>query len=108
LDPLPEQVDLIVANLPYIREADIDDLIPEIKHFEPHIALNGGHDGTDRIRELLLKSTCYLKDDGCILFEIGQGQYPIIKELLHYFNNTDYILTDDFNGIPRILKVSLS
>jgi release factor glutamine methyltransferase len=107
-DPLPEPVDLIVANLPYIREEDIDGLLPEIKNFEPYIALNGGYDGTDRIRELLFKSNCYLKDDGCILLEIGQGQYPIIRDLLHYFNKTDYVLTDDFNGIPRILKVSLS
>lgn len=108
LDPVPEPVDLIVANLPYIKEDDIDGLMPEIKNFEPYIALNGGHDGTDRIRELLSKSNCYLNDDGCILLEIGQRQCPIIKELLHYFHKTDYILTDDFNGIPRILKLSLS
>jgi release factor glutamine methyltransferase len=109
LNSLPEPVDLIVANLPYIREADIDALMPEIKYFEPYIALNGGYDGIDRIRELLLKSTCYLKADGCILLEIGQGQYTSIKNILHlYLNKADYILIDDFNGIPRILKVSLS
>jgi release factor glutamine methyltransferase len=109
LDSLPEPVDLIVANLPYIKESDIDGLIPEIKYFEPYIALNGGHDGIDRIRELLFNSSYYLNDDGCILLEIGQGQHPVIKEFLYlYFDKVNYILTDDFSGIPRILKVYLS
>lgn len=109
LEPLPEPVDLIVANLPYIKESDINGLMPEIKYFEPDVALNGGDDGIDKIRELLLMSTYHLKADGCILLEIGQGQNKILIELLHlYFDKANYILTDDFNGIPRILKVSLS
>jgi release factor glutamine methyltransferase len=109
LDPLTEPVDLIVANLPYIKESDISDLMPEIKYFEPAIALNGGSDGIDKIRNLLFTSIYHLKDDGCILLEIGQGQHNILIELLHlYFDKAKYILTDDFNGIPRILKVSLS
>jgi release factor glutamine methyltransferase len=109
LSSLPEPVDLIVANLPYIKESDIDGLIPEIKTFEPNIALNGGDGGIDKIRELLLTSAYHLKSDGCILLEIGQGQHNSLIELLHlYFNKANYILIDDFNGIPRILKVSLS
>lgn len=47
LEPLPEPVDLIIANLPYVKEAELNE--PSIK-FEPELALNGGPDGLDRIR----------------------------------------------------------
>jgi release factor glutamine methyltransferase len=109
LESLPEPVDLIVANLPYIRESDINNLIPEIKAFEPEIALNGGEDGLYKIRGLLCKVQHYLKNGGYILLEIGQGQNDSLENFIsEHFINAKYKISDDFNGIPRILSISLS
>jgi release factor glutamine methyltransferase len=53
LEPLPQPVDMIVANLPYIKNCEFKDLSPEITNFEPPIALAGGKNGLDKIRQML-------------------------------------------------------
>lgn len=53
LDPVPEQVDLVVANLPYVRTDELAALPPEVREWEPHGALDGGADGLDPVRALL-------------------------------------------------------
>jgi len=53
LEPLPQPVDMIVANLPYIKTCEFKDLSPEIINFEPTIALTGGKNGLDKIRQML-------------------------------------------------------
>jgi len=53
LEPLLQPVDMIVANLPYIKSCEFKDLSPEIINFEPTIALAGGEDGLDKIQQML-------------------------------------------------------
>ena len=50
LEPLPQPVDMIVANLPYIKDCEFKDLGPEIRDYEPTMALAGGEDGLDKIQ----------------------------------------------------------
>ncbi len=81
LEPLPEPVDLIVANLPYLPTARIATLQPEIQ-WEPRLALDGGADGLDCIRRLLAQAAGgKLKEVGGILLELDPEQVPAVTTL---------------------------
>lgn len=69
-DPLPEPVDLIVANLPYIMRAWITKLPKEVREFEPKVALDGGEDGLKYYRELFARAPRKLTERGKILYEL--------------------------------------
>lgn len=74
LSPLDERVDVIVANLPYIRDDEWDSLAPEIRIYEPSGALRGGADGLDLIRRLLSQAQERISPGGAIFLEIGASQ----------------------------------
>jgi release factor glutamine methyltransferase len=108
LEPLPQQVDMIVANLPYIRSSEFKDLDPEIVNFEPTIALVGGKDGLDKIKQMLEQMRVKLNHCACFLLEIGQGQAEMVTSLIKsYFPRASIELISDLGGIERILKVEL-
>jgi len=75
LDAVPEPVDLVVANLPYIPTYRIPTLQPEVQQ-EPVLALDGGADGLDLIRRLLVQAEDKLKDNGIMLLEMIRNRYP--------------------------------
>ncbi|MFU8796147.1 MAG: peptide chain release factor N(5)-glutamine methyltransferase [Dehalococcoidia bacterium] len=106
LEPLPHTVDMVVANLPYVRSDDLAALSPEIRGFEPLIALAGGEDGLDKIRETLEQSPSKLTDRGCLVLEIGQGQAGAVTSLVErHFPQADVELVPDLAGIPRVITV---
>ena len=74
LEPAPAGIDLIVANLPYIESGEIDALMPEVSRHEPRMALDGGPDGLDVVRRLLVQASQRLRDSGGILLETGSRQ----------------------------------
>lgn len=74
LAPLPEPVNVIAANLPYVSINEFDHLAPGITHFEPAQALLGGADGLDFIRRLLEQAPSRLRPGGVVLLEIGASQ----------------------------------
>ncbi len=80
LEPLPEPVDLILANLPYIPTDRLPNLQPEVR-WEPQLALDGGPDGLDPIRRLLRQAPEKLKPHGIILLELDPEQVPAVTEL---------------------------
>ncbi|HLF04128.1 MAG TPA: peptide chain release factor N(5)-glutamine methyltransferase [Dehalococcoidia bacterium] len=81
LEPLPEPVDLIVANLPYLPTDRIPTLQPEIQ-WEPRLALDGGADGLDAIRRLLAQAAKgKLKEVGVVLLELDPEQVPAVQAL---------------------------
>lgn len=104
LEPLPEPVDLLIANLPYIRQAE---LAPT--SFEPVIALDGGADGTERIGKLCRQAQSKLSARGNLLLEIGQGQGEAITSLLEsLFPDGEIEVLPDLGGIERVVSLSLS
>ncbi|MFC1933929.1 peptide chain release factor N(5)-glutamine methyltransferase [Chloroflexota bacterium] len=106
LDPLPEPVDLIVANLPYVRESEL----PRINtlNFEPSLALNGGSDGLEKIRKLCSQISDKLLPGGYLLLEIGQGQSRAVTALLHrFFPLAEIEVMPDFSGIDRVVSLIL-
>lgn len=72
LSPIPPKVkfDIIVANLPYIPEHDLQILPKSVKDYEPHKALDGGENGTSLIKELLVQAEKRLKPEGSIILEL--------------------------------------
>lgn len=105
LDAVPEPIDLIVANLPYIPTDRIPTLQPEVQQ-EPALALDGGPDGLDLIRRLLTQAEEKLKDTGIILLEMDPDQIPIIQELaLKHFPEGSTSVEKDLAGMDRILTI---
>ena len=80
LEPVPERVDLIVANLPYLPTCRIATLQPEIQ-WESREALDGGPDGLAPIRGLLAQAPGKVKERGTILLELDPEQVPAVEEL---------------------------
>jgi len=108
LEPLPQRVDMIAANLPYIKNCELQGLSPEITNFEPMIALTGGEDGLDKIRQLLEQAEGKIDSGGCLLLEIGQGQDKAVSSLINsYFPKANIELFPDLSGIYRLVKVIL-
>ena len=106
LDPLPEPVDLIVANLPYVRESELPcvNSVP----FEPRLALDGGADGLDKIRSLCLQAGNRFRPGGCLLLEIGQGQGEALTSFLRgLFPAAKIEVTPDLRGIDRVVSLIL-
>lgn len=107
LQPLPEPVDLIVANLPYVKDDELGKLSPEIERFEPQIALAGGREGLDKISQLLAQSGEKLRPQGLILLEIGQGEGEAATALAsRYFPGARIELLPDLSGIDRVVRVA--
>jgi len=74
--------DLICSNPPYIPSAEIATLEPEVREFDPRLALDGGADGLDFYRRLAAEAAVYLKPDGKLMAEFGDGQAEAIKSIL--------------------------
>lgn len=107
LDPLPEPVDLIIANLPYVKESDLPLIYSA--NFEPLLALNGGSDGLEKIRQLCRRVNNKLKPDGSLLLEIGQGQSSAVTVFLgNLFPSAKIAVTPDLGGIERVVGLTLS
>jgi len=106
LEPLSWPVDLIVANLPYVKDADIPQLMPEIRDFEPVAALAGGADGLDKVRILLAQAKDHLLPQGSVMLEIGLGQAEEAVSLAkRHFPESKVDLIKDFAGIERVLRI---
>ncbi len=76
-----EKFDLIAANLPYVTESEHLALSPEVKLFEPKLALTSGEDGLDLIRKTVEKSAEYLAPHGSIILEMSSDQTETVAEL---------------------------
>jgi release factor glutamine methyltransferase len=106
LDPLPEPVHLIVANLPYIKESELPTLPPEISMFEPQIALAGGSDGLKQIERLLSQAGRKLLPKGAIVLEIGYDQGQTVSELAQQYIPASRVnVIADLAGLDRTVII---
>jgi release factor glutamine methyltransferase len=105
LEPAPAPVDLIVANLPYVRSGDIEGLQPEVRDYEPRAALDGGPDGLAVIRRLIEATPEYLQPGGSITLEFGDGQADALLSIAGWrFAGAMPQVHLDFTGRPRVLS----
>jgi release factor glutamine methyltransferase len=99
----PGPFDLIVANPPYIPTADLAGLMPEVRDFEPAMALGGGSDGLDCYRLLAEQAAGHLVPGGWLLVEVGIGQASPVRELFEQVGLREVFCRDDYGGIPRVV-----
>ncbi|MBD2292872.1 peptide chain release factor N(5)-glutamine methyltransferase [Anabaena sphaerica FACHB-251] len=102
LKSLKGQFSGMVSNPPYIPSDTVLTLQPEVVKHEPHLALDGGVDGLDCIRDLIAVSPAYLRPGGVWLIEMMAGQADTVRELLE--NNGSYCnisIHADLAGIER-------
>jgi release factor glutamine methyltransferase len=103
LDPPEFGWHAIAANLPYIPTGDLAGLQPEVRQFEPHLALDGGPDGLDLVRRLISDSPARLAPGGRLLLEIGVGQAEQTRAALAQRGFVDIATRRDLGGIERIV-----
>jgi release factor glutamine methyltransferase len=108
LEPISEQPDLIVANLPYIADVEWTMVDDTVKWYEPAVALRGGPDGLEQIRALLAQATTRLAPAGAIFLEIGWQQGQAAQEIaLAYFPSAQVQVKADYAGHDRLVVVEL-
>ncbi|HEY2329686.1 MAG TPA: peptide chain release factor N(5)-glutamine methyltransferase [Verrucomicrobiae bacterium] len=102
---LPEksQFDLIVSNPPYIPSAEIATLEPEVKDFDPRAALDGGADGLDFYRMFAAQAKSFLKPDGKIMVEFGDGQADAVRKIFEAEKWVVEAVHEDYSQRARIL-----
>lgn len=109
LEPLDAPVDLIAANLPYVRSVEWAHLAQSIRNYEPAIAFDGGSDGLETVGRLLREAPRALRPGGSILLEIGAAHGEAALELARdYFPRADIAIRADCAGLDRLLDVRLA
>ena len=102
-------VDLIVANLPYIPDAEVPSLQPEVRDFEPQIALGGGADGLALIRRLLRQARTALTPRSAIMLEINPPQSATLPdEARAMFPGAAVRVVRDLAGMDRVVVIDLA
>jgi release factor glutamine methyltransferase len=94
---------VIVANPPYIPSWEIKELQPEVRDYDPRVALDGGPDGLQFYRHLCAEAAERLKPGGRILLEFGDGQKEAVAELFDQENWVVESILEDYTQRPRIL-----
>jgi len=95
--------DAIVSNPPYIASGDIATLAPDVRDFDPHLALDGGTDGLDFYRAIAAAAPALLAPGGVLVVELGVGQAEPVAHLFAAAGLAPSPPRPDLNGTPRAL-----
>ena len=95
--------DIIFSNPPYIRTNEIDNLGKEVKLFDPVIALDGGLSGLNSYSKIASKAKYYLKQNGIILLELGEGQLNQVNKIFKHYGYITILEEKDLQGINRVV-----
>jgi release factor glutamine methyltransferase len=104
LGPKAARFDLVTANPPYIPAAEIDQLEPEVRDFEPRLALDGGADGLDFMRRIVTQAQAVLVPGGVLAVEVGAGEAPAVSELFAAAGFDDVAVARDYARIERVVS----
>ncbi|MBE3602222.1 peptide chain release factor N(5)-glutamine methyltransferase [bacterium] len=96
--------DLIVSNPPYIADAELAGLAPEIRDFEPRVALAGGADGLDFYRRLARALNAHLAPGGTAMVEVGAGQARQVAAMFSAAGLTEIETARDLAGVERVVR----
>jgi release factor glutamine methyltransferase len=95
--------DLIVSNPPYVSENDYESLEPELKIYEPKMALTDNSNGVSFYKHIIESSQLMFNKTGKLYFELGIDQAAQVQEYLEQNNFTNIKITKDYSGIDRII-----
>ncbi|MFM2356143.1 MAG: hypothetical protein RLZZ528_1879 [Pseudomonadota bacterium] len=101
---VPERFDLIVSNPPYIAEAEMAALAPEVRDWEPRMALTPGGDGLAAYRAIARGAPARLMSGGRLIVETGWQQGPAVAELLTAAGLVSVEVAADLNGRDRVVS----
>jgi len=96
--------DMIISNPPYIKTIEIKSLQPEVRDWEPMKALDGGTDGLDYYRMIIPGSVNFLKNNGILMFEHGDGQSDDIAGMLNDAGFKAIETIKDYSGKERVIQ----
>ena len=94
---------MIISNPPYIATKEIDSLEPEVREFEPMMALDGMEDGLFFYRKIVSESVNYLNPCGWLMFEIGYDQGAQVSEMMKSVGYQDVKVIKDLAGLDRVV-----
>jgi release factor glutamine methyltransferase len=95
--------DLVVSNPPYITHDEIVTLAPEVRDYDPQVALDGGRDGLDAYRSIAGDAKRILAPGGRLFVELGAGQDDPVRALFTKAGLNPGVPRKDLAGIPRVL-----
>nr|ABE11047.1 putative protein methyltransferase [uncultured Prochlorococcus marinus clone ASNC729] len=101
LENFKGKIDLAISNPPYIPKDTYEKLPKEVKNFEPKVALLGGDDGLEHIREIIQKAPLFLKEKGWLILENHFDQGEKVKKILIKNKFTSIEIVKDLTGIGR-------
>jgi release factor glutamine methyltransferase len=105
---LSGRVNVLVSNPPYVAERDWEVLQPEVRLFEPLLALAGGEDGLAVFRRLVMGAADLLNEDGWLIMEVGQGQAGAVRALIDATERYGAVETlPDQAGIARVIAAQI-
>ncbi|MBV9022048.1 MAG: peptide chain release factor N(5)-glutamine methyltransferase [Chloroflexi bacterium] len=110
LAPLPERVDILTANLPYVGSNEIDILTTDVYDYEPHLALFSGPHGLDLLHRLLIAAQQFviLKEGAVVLLEIGYQQREELEQFLQQvWPQATVTFKKDYAGWDRLLLLQI-
>lgn len=102
-ESVEETYDIIVSNPPYIKSEVIETLMPEVREYEPRLALDGAEDGLYFYRRICAEAKAYLNPGGRLLFEIGHDQGPEVAGLLSAAGYSEIEIKKDYAGLDRMV-----
>jgi release factor glutamine methyltransferase len=102
-----ERYELITANPPYVPSAELAELAPDIRDFEPRVALDGGSDGLDVVRAVVAGAVAYLEPGGILAVEIGHDQAVRVSQLFERASFREIRVHRDYGGRDRVVSARL-
>lgn len=106
--PVSGRFDIILSNPPYIPAGDIEGLSPDVRNFDPSLALSGGTDGLDPYRIIASGAAAHLAAAGHVLVEIGAGQADDVSSIFATAGFQPVGRHRDLGGHPRCLAFNRS
>ena len=108
LDPLVNKsldgtFDAVATNPPYLTDSDMKSLEPEVREYEPRLALEAGKDGLSVVRRLIPQAKVFLKPGGRFILEVGINMENPVRELIEASGLSWEKTVPDLQGIPRVL-----
>lgn len=98
-----KKYDLILSNPPYIEREIIKTLEPDVKDYEPILALDGGVDGLDFYKKITKDCCKYLNKNGSIAFEIGYNQSEAVSSFIAAYDFDRISVEKDLAGLDRVV-----
>jgi release factor glutamine methyltransferase len=101
------RIDVVVSNPPYITTGEMQDLEPQVRDWEPAIALEAGPTGLDSIEEILAGAPTWLRPGGAVVLEVAPARAAAASSIASSYGFEDVSVLDDLAGRQRILIATL-